>query len=175
MEPADHPSSRPSGATRATRPFRFSWEASGAWQSFFFPSLLAYLWFLSSQVGEGPGKDGLIQAGTLSQAVLLGDSVEGSEVEPICERLHARLCEVRIAPSLLPRWKKTLCGFVPVRSVFQARDILQLFSYLNCWIELDRPGKVCVTNQSVKARQQWSLLAGEAAGQKAKSHSSALC
>lgn len=39
------------------------------------------LW--SSQVDEGKGeKDGLIEAGTLSQGALLGDSVEGSEVEP---------------------------------------------------------------------------------------------
>lgn len=75
---------------------------------FFFFFLFAHLWFLtldahvgfaaappllqSSQVGEGQGKDGLIQAGTLSQGVLLGDSVEGSEVEPICVRLHVCVC-----------------------------------------------------------------------------------
>lgn len=84
-----------------------------------FSFLLAYLgflsedldWLQSSQVGRGQqGKDGLIQAGTLSQAVLLGDSVEGSEVEPICVRLHVCLCEVcAVPPSAII--KETLCSF----------------------------------------------------------------
>lgn len=54
----------------------------------FQPETLALDLLQSRQVGEGQGEDGLIQAGTLSHGVLLGDSVEGSEVEPICVRLH---------------------------------------------------------------------------------------
>lgn len=97
VKPADHPSSRPGGTTCEGRPFTF-WPRQ---REDLFSFLLAYLgflsddldWLQSSQVGRGQqGKDGLIQAGTLSQAVLLGDSVEGSEVEPICVRLHVCLC-----------------------------------------------------------------------------------
>lgn len=52
------------------------------------PEMLAFDLLPHLVVAEQPGrqgkgeKDGLIEAGTLSQGALLGDSVEGSEVEP---------------------------------------------------------------------------------------------
>lgn len=173
IEPAAHPSSRPSGPMPEGRPLRFSWEASGARQSSLFPVCMPLISKPRLQiccrtllVSEEPGR-----RGTGERRANPGwHAITSSVARWQCWRKWsgAHLC-------VFACLYRSRFGTMKQRGVvfftFEQRNCTSaLISLLNCWIEPDWPAKVCVTNRSVKPDSSGVFLR-EVAEHKAKSHS----